>query len=108
MGHSIFVLWVKFVSSKTAPLVCLIVFLTDRGFLALLIGYPLIHSFYVFQLMVSRSRIIITSRNVLWLNKSCKDYMKVPESARSFNIDPIPPDVEFIYNRLVCVCFCKW
>ena len=42
--------------------------------------------------MVLSRRTIITSRNVVWLNKSYGDFMKVPESDRSLFIDPSPPE----------------
>ena len=66
--------------------------LTNRGFPAMFIGYPPDHSNDVFQFMVLSRRTIITSRNVVWLNKSYGDFMKVPESDRSLFIDPSPPE----------------
>ena len=66
--------------------------LTNRGFPAMFIGYPPNHSSDVFQFFVLSRQSIIYSRNVVWLNKSYGDYMKVPESERSKFIDPIPTD----------------
>ena len=66
--------------------------LTNRGFPAIFIGYPPNHSSDVFQFFVLSRRSIIHSRNVVWLNKSYGDYMKVPESERSTFLDPIPID----------------
>ena len=66
--------------------------LTNRGFPAMFIGYPPDHSNDVFQFFVLSRRSIIHSRNVVWLNRSYGDYMKVPQSERSKFIDPIPDD----------------
>jgi hypothetical protein len=66
--------------------------LTNRGFYALFIGYPPNHSNDVFQFMVIHKRSIITSRNVVWLNKTYGDFMQIPVSERSLFIDPIPED----------------
>jgi Reverse transcriptase (RNA-dependent DNA polymerase) len=65
--------------------------LTNRGFPAMFIGYPPNHSNDVFQFMVLGMR-IITSRNVVWLNKTYGDFMQIPPSERSLFIDPIPED----------------
>ena len=75
--------------------------LTNRGFPAMFIGYPPDHSSDVFQFFVLSRRSIIHSRNVVWLNKSYGDYMKVPESERSKFIDPIPTDdVDYEFDEV--------
>jgi hypothetical protein len=65
---------------------------TNRGLPAMFIGYLSNHSNDVFQFMVLSKRSIITSRNVVWLNKTYGDFMEIPESERSLFIDPIPAD----------------
>jgi hypothetical protein len=64
--------------------------LTNRGFPAIFISYPPNHSHDVFQFLVLSKRSIITSRNVVWLNKTYGDFMQIPVSERSLYIDPIP------------------
>jgi hypothetical protein len=56
------------------------------------IGYPPNHSKDVFHFMVLSKSSIITSRNVVWLNKTYGDFMQIPVSERSLFIDPIPED----------------
>ena len=74
--------------------------LTNHGFPAMFIGYPTNHSNDVFQFMVLSRRSIITSRNVVWINKSYGNYMNVPEADRTLFIDPIPSE-EDIDDELV-------
>jgi Reverse transcriptase (RNA-dependent DNA polymerase) len=66
--------------------------LTNRGFPSMFIGCPPNHSNDVFQFMVLSKSSIITSRNVVWLNKTYGDFMQIPVSERSLFIDPIPED----------------
>jgi hypothetical protein len=63
---------------------------TNRSFPAMFIGYPPNHSNDVFQFMVLSKRSIITSRNVVWLNKTYGDFMQIPVSDRFLYIDPVP------------------
>jgi hypothetical protein len=57
------------------------------------IGYPPNHSHDVFfQFLVLSKRSIITSRNLVWMNKTYGDFMQIPVSERSIFIDPIPED----------------
>jgi hypothetical protein len=66
--------------------------LTNRGFPAMFIGCPPNHSHNVFQFLVLSRRSIITSRNVVWLNKTYGDFIQIPVSERTLYIDPVPED----------------
>jgi hypothetical protein len=51
--------------------------LSDRGFPALFIGYPDDHSNDVFEFFNFKTRSVLLSRNVIWLNQVYGDYMKI-------------------------------
>jgi hypothetical protein len=68
------------------------------------IGYPPNHSNDVFQLMVIHKLSIITSRNVVWLNKTYGYFMQIPVSERSLVIDPIPEDNTSDFDDDVDLC----